>query len=280
MTSLSRRALTAVVVLFALVGAACGGGDDRTPQQIVMASASATADANSAKMVMNVAIAGDGTVPAGSITGEGAFDFDEQTGRLTMSMPLQEGGAPVEIEMIMLGTTIYQRFPTEMAQFFGGKPWVKIDLTKAASITGVDLGALSSAQSGDPTQALNQLRGVSDDVEEVGREELRGDNVTHYKLTIDLEKAIASAPEDQRDAMRTAIERFGSMMVPAEVWIDDDDRLRKFVQEMDIPDMGSMTSTLEFYDFGTEVEAEVPPADQVTDLLDLLQQDASGAPQN
>ena len=267
-----KRGVAVVFAVLATIAGACGNGGSQTPQEIVFATASETADAGSSKIAMTIGL-GEAAAAQGmpsSIEAEGSFDYESRRGLLTMGLPLQPGQAPVDVEMRLLENTMYMKFPAQMSAAFGGKPWVKIDLEAAAKAAGADLGALSSAAAADPTQSLAQLRGVSDDVTEVGEEELRGVKVTHYRLTINVEKAIAETPEAQREALRSSLEKIGAETLPAEVWIDDDGRLRKMTQQISVDGAGTTEVTIELFDFGTEVDVEAPAEVDVVDLTSML----------
>ena len=128
----------------------------------------------------------------------------------------------------------------------------------------------------DPTAALNYLNGVAaDGITEVGEAEVRGESTTHYRLTVDLERAKADAPEELGDDYDRLIEQIGGTTIPAEVWVDGDDRVRRMKFTIDPAPQGNtdqppITVTNELYDFGAEVEVTPPPDDQVTDLGQLL----------
>ena len=84
------------------------------------------------------------------------------------------------------------------------------------------------------------------------------------------------APEDARASFERIIELVGVSEVPFDVWIDDDGLARRMKYEQPLPTTngakGSMTTTMEMYDFGVEVNVEPPPDDQVTDIQELIQQ--------
>lgn len=265
-----------LLVVLAAVGA-CGRGDDRTPQEIVFASAAATEEAKSSKILMTVDVPKSDVTPATTITAEGAFDYETRSGRMVMQLPIPGGG---EIEMVTRDDVVYMRMPPQMSAGFGGKPWVSIDLADAAAASGGDLSAFGPVNGIDPTQALAQLRGVTDDVRAVGEETVRGTKTTKYRLTIDLARVVEQAPEAQREMVRNAVEKLGSGAVPAEAWIDAEGRLRKFTQRTTIDGIGETVVTMELFDFGTDVVVEAPPADQVADLGPMLRQGAGATPQN
>jgi hypothetical protein len=59
-----------------------------------------------------------------------------------------------------------------------------------------------------------------------------------------------------------------------DVWVDGDGRLRRLEYEMELSDVDgarvAVGVTMELYDFGVEVDVVAPPADETTDLFELL----------
>jgi len=167
----------------------------------------------------------------------------------------------------------------EMPGVSGDKEWLAID-TSMRGGGSANFAPLGMTGQSDPTKALAYLQKVSDDVREVGTEEIRGVETTHYRATIDLSKSIdeSEAPEALRDTMKEFAGMFGD--IPADIWIDGDGRMRRERIEINFGDVFDrmpgggksavgdykMTQTLDLYDFGTPVEVEAPPADQVESL--------------
>lgn len=250
--------LVGVLAAMALLVGACGsGGDD--PAQIVRAAASKTEAADSSRLAVTVDVRQG--AQQGAVTAEGAFDYRTRRGRMSMDIP--GFGA---IDAIADGSVLYMKFPAALAQQLpGGKPWVKLDVEAAARQSGFDLSELSQVQQGDPTQALQYLRGASDEVKKIGEEDLRGAHTTHYTATLDLKKAASSLSGARRAAYDKAIAKLGTASLPADVWIDDAGRARKLSFTQDAAEV-----TLELYGFGVEVDAAPPPASDVVDLAELL----------
>src|SRR5438445_225461 len=82
---------------------------------------------------------------------------------------------------------------------------------------GIDLGRLRSLQSSDTIQALGFVRGSSAYITEVAKETLRGAQVTHYRTTIDLNKAVANAPASARAGLQSVFKLYANPSLPAEV---------------------------------------------------------------
>jgi hypothetical protein len=282
MKKLRLLSLTTLVLMF---GVACGGsgggnldGDDGggvgNPLALIAASADTTTEAGSAKTSMQMHM----ETPQGEIDmdADGAFDFDSKLGRMTMHMTVPGAPGPMDIEMVFQNLVIYMKYPA-IAELPGSKPWIRMDLEKMGKETGMDLGALTQGANNDPSQALDYLRGVSD-VEVVGEEEVRGAPATHYKGEIDFDKVVSQAPADLQERIKASIDllkdSIGGSTIPVEVWIDEEGRVVRMVQDISFTEgaqKGStMSMTAEFFDFGTPVKITTPPASQVMDLQELM----------
>jgi hypothetical protein len=274
------RRTFASLLLAALAGlsiAACGS-EELSPQAAVAEAADKTSDAGSARVSFTGTVAG---IPGGPFTMTGEGEFAGQRGRMTFDMSdFAEGTGGAfggEMEMVMDRFVIYMKFPPELAaQLPGGRPWLKIDLKQAGKELGIDFEELMQFQQADPTQSLQYLRGASEDFEEIGSEEVRGVETTHYRGTVDLHKVAEQAPEDARAAFERVIDLVGVDEMPFEVWIDDEGLARRMKYEQPLPaadgSQGRMELTMEMYDFGVEVDVEPPPANEVTDLQELIGQ--------
>jgi len=293
---MARAAAAVVMALGLLLGAACGGGESAiagmTAHEVVVGATTATLAENTSKFTLDLTIAGlanpDAPPADVNITGTGAFDYGEHRGAMRMTIPA--GSETATVDTVVIGTTVYQKLPasfTESTPFETGKPWLKIDLEGLGAFSGINLGTLASAQSSDPSQAIALLRGASTDVEEIGREKLRGDDVVHYRFTIDLGKATEAAPEGLRGAVQRFDSLYGAASIPADAWMDDDGRLRKLAYTLRRANFRfpvdpaaaaaanmRLTTSVELFDFGTKVDAEAPPPDQVSDFNEFLRGDA------
>jgi hypothetical protein len=263
------------VLVAAIMLAGCGA----SAEEVLKAASEKTTAAGSSRVALDVRVAGDSAAKAAALTGSGVFDYANRKGSLDLRVPL--GGAaaqPAKIESIIDKDVVYQKYPRQLsAQLAAGKPWLKIDL---GVLNRVGAGAIASGQQpNDPTQALNVLKGVSGEVREVGKEKLRDAQTTHYAATLDLEKA-AEGAGNNKATIENLMEQIGSKSLPADVWIDGEGRLRKLRYEMTVggarattqagASATKVTTTIELFDFGTEVTAKPPPADQVTDATKLL----------
>jgi hypothetical protein len=280
------RSLAFLAAALTLLGvSACGGGTSApaTPQAAVVQAADRTSDAGSSRASFEITMTGLAPEPL-TMTGEGIFDSQARKGRLTMDLSALGAGSGQDLgeaEMIFDDFVVYMKFPFLSEQQGGLKEWLRFDIRELGKEQGFDLGQLSQLNQNDPSQELQYLRAASEDVEELGKEEVRGVETTHYRMTIDLRKVVDQAPEEQREQLRAQIdqivEQSGIQMVPTEVWIDDEGLARRMQltyegMRLAPGQEGDMTMTMELFDFGVEVDVQPPPANNVTDLQDLLQQ--------
>lgn len=265
----SVRALT--LALFALLATACSERATSTPMEALLASVAETRQAGTSRLAVVVEV----EQPAVRLRGNGVFDHVSRRGRIAMDVASSGvGGTSV---IVLIGDVSYVQVEPAAASRLGGKSWIKIDLPAPGRAHGIDLSRLDPLHANDPAGALDFLLGASQDTREVGQEKVRGTVTTHYAATLDLDKAAQSLPPDLGDDIERTAELLGTKQLPVDVWIDDEGRLRKIIYSVDTSKVkgaaaaaGKATTTLELFDFGVEVRVQEPPADQVTDLSQLL----------
>ncbi|HEU5306356.1 MAG TPA: LppX_LprAFG lipoprotein [Acidimicrobiia bacterium] len=261
-----RGALAGVVLAFAVAVAACGGGggsDATVSIKTLQAAVSNTQAAPSSRFTMDMGI--DASGKSVSLHAEGVSSADGKVAQITMTLP-----SLGTMEERVVDGTVYVNFgDMPFASKLGGKPWIAINLDALGQKTGTDFGALADqAQSSGPQQGLEYLQGLSGDVEKVGDDTVAGEHATHYRAQIDDAKVAQKLPEG---ATRDRVATLG--VVPADVWIDDGDRVVKMQFAVDGSSFGEsgarLQMTMEITDFGVPVDVQAPPPDQVTDFSTL-----------
>jgi hypothetical protein len=271
--------------LAAVLLAACTG--TLSPGATVSQAPAATRGARSARVAYTATfeIASAETSEPVSMTGEGIFDYANETGRMVFDMTEiveQTGDTEMggEVEMIFSGTVVYMKMPFLTQLLSDPKPWIKVDLEEARR-SGADISQLAQLGQSDPTQLLELLGGATRRVQDVGTEEVRGASTTHYKMVLDLARAAEKASEAARPSVENLIQRTGSPTMPADVWIDAGGRMRRMSYRVELvpgdtaispssnPD--TMDVAMELYEFGVTVEVEPPAEDEVVDLLQLIE---------
>ena len=279
-----RFALPLALTVAAVVAGAVlflSGGKDTVPVSTVANAAEATSSAGGFKLTVDGHFQVLGRdVP---MTGSGTLDPAARRGHLTftsLGLLSTVGGAGANggIEQIFEGEVIYMRTPAIAQQFGLKKPWIKVDLKSAGKLLGLDATQLGQLGTNDPRQLLDQIRSVTGDVEKLGTEKVRGVKTTRYKANVDLRKYPDRLPPARREQARVQVEKIvdetGSPTYPMTLWIDDDELVRRARTEytFKVPGQAKESSfrlTMEFFDFGTPVTADPPPAKDVQDLADL-----------
>jgi hypothetical protein len=273
--------MRALVVLALLaVGAvtplACGGGstelESLAPPEAVAQAATKTAKADTyrASFTGSLGVAGQTL----RMTGDGEFDAEGKRGHMTMAYTV--AGQKLVTEMVLELPVMYMRLPAELgAQLPSGKRWISIDLDEVGQELGFEFQQLMQASQSDPSQSLQYLRGAAG-LRTVGQEEVRGVETTHYRGTVEFRRLAEQFPE-MKESIDRLIELTKVEQVPTDVWVDDDDLVRRMgfaYNDMQFApgQRGDMSMTIELFDFGTDVDVETPPADQVIDLQELLGQ--------
>src|SRR6266508_1112129 len=123
----------------------------------------------------------------------------------------------------------------------------------------------------NPISLLDLLTGASDNVREVGSEDVRSTATTHYEGTLDLQKVVDQAPQDKRAELQEWLNFMGEVeptKVPFGLWIDGDG----VAHRLRIDQEGDGSVTIEYYDFGVAVEVTPPPADEIMSSEEFQQE--------
>lgn len=215
-----------------------------------------------------------------TITGEGVVDFSGAASSLTMGI-----AGMGDFEMRQVGDAAYVKMPEAFrTQVPGAKPWMRVDLDAVYEQQyGASPGQMQGGMARDPALQLEYLRGVSDSVEKVGTEKVRGAQTTHYRAVLDLAKEAAQQDPEVRGAHDDLVEQLGGDKLPVEVWLDDHERVRRFAIDVTMPvpkgtdapgtPEGAEVRTqikIDYYDFGLNVDVQAPPPDQTMDGSRLM----------
>ncbi|MFF5859972.1 hypothetical protein ACFY8B_30875 [Streptomyces sp. NPDC012751] len=234
-----------------------GGGD---PVATLRRAADALRDAGSSKAGTSMEMATGGTRV--TIRGKGVYDYRRRLGRLTVMLPADASGASGHrpITELLAPGALY------MKNRGAGVPadkWVRVDTATLSD------GNLVTGGATDPYAAAELLRGTREAVL-AGHTELAGTPVRHYRGTADLGRAARYASAGNRAPLAAAARGFATAVVPFDVYLDDQGRVRKLRQRFGFVNgrekaTVAVASTLLLYGFGTPVDVRLPaPADIYT----------------
>jgi hypothetical protein len=271
-----------LLILASLLVSGCGGAVDAS---LIATAVQNTENAGGAELVFQMEMELPGFAEPVVMTGNGVEDAGARRGQLSFDMSalaelpgaggLCSGGCVMEV--VTDGTSVYMRSGL-LAAGLGGKEWMKLDLERFGAAMGIPITSPEMAPR-SASEQLRMLRAVSGDVTEHGSEQVRGVDTTHYSATVDLLRTVESLPESQREAARLGMEKLiavsGQSEMPIDVWIDDEERIRRFELEQAMSQAGievKMHVAMEYVRFGVPVEIELPDNGDVFDATDLALQ--------
>lgn len=259
---MSRRLLP----LLAVALTACGllGPDVDT----LVAAGTRTTEAGTARVAFTTVVDGGVGRPKQRTDATGLVDFGRNLTQLEMRVG-RPGSAGAERSADGLVTVVVRDDESvylRPASASGDRPWGRIAIDpvegRAALPAGDDLGG-----------QLQLLGGGVTDLRELGEEDVRGEPATRYRVTVDLARAVESAPEQDRDALRALAERAGEQDFLLDVWVGDG-HVRRMSYTVPLDAEGTLSTVVEYFDFGVPVEVAIP--DNAIDLCDSDPLDLGG----
>jgi hypothetical protein len=216
---------------------------------------------------------------------EGVVDFDADQRRLTFVGP--EG----DLDMILDGSTAYIELPATEDD-----DWARIELDELLD-TQVGVGGPAALPFQDPADNLRILEGNVIAASEEGSEEIDGEDTDHLRVVIDLEASVEDAPEETQEALEETVARTGAQELEMHVWVDDDDLIRRVEYTLDLDQVrvddsdvdtgdtdtgvqadpeGRLVVTFDYFDFGDDVEIELPDDENIIDIDEQAIRDSLG----
>jgi hypothetical protein len=289
------RLLLTIFSVLALVLAACGDGEDATTDVLTDdttvdatpddeatpddAVATEDVDTTTPEAAEPVVRAVDATIAEGSATFDATVEIDtpDLTDTITSNGVVDFDGDERQLDVAADEVTVTSiaRSDGLLLTFDEQIGWVRVDPRQLRG-TPLEAYGVASLPLQDPSVNLQLLRGATDDVQSHGDTELEGDTVEHYDVTVDVQRAAAQADPDARDAIAAIGEQTGSTTIDMEVWIDDQDRIRRIVHSVDLSEAevftegtapeGTIEITIDLYEFGEPVEISGPDEGEIIDV--------------
>ncbi|MGA5519395.1 hypothetical protein ACPMJQ_34450 [Streptomyces pseudogriseolus] len=228
------------------------------PVEVLRTAADALVEAGSSQTRTSLEMATGGTRV--TIRGEGVYDYRKRLGRLKVRLPQDPAGAAEDrpITELLAPGALY------MKNRGAGVPddkWVRVDTATLSD------GNLVTGGATDPFAAAEVLRGTRA-ATFVGRTEVAGARVRHYRGTADLEAASQAASEVNRGPLGAAATGFATARVPFDVYLDDEGRIRKIRHRFSFvngerQEPVAVASTTLLYDFGAPADVRLPAAGDI-----------------
>ena len=172
-----------------------------------------------------------------------------------------------DVTMRIVDGGVYYRFP-DLPE---GKEWVHLDAASMKELTGVDPTAFGE-QSANTLRALEQ---ISDEVEDLGTEDVDGVAADHYRYTIDVQRLMAEALASGglTGPAAEAAEMFDDE-TEMNVWVGPDGLVRRVSYELTVHGVPAgpavYTYEMTFSDHGVPVEVTAPPPETTISMDEFM----------
>jgi hypothetical protein len=255
-----------VVAVFCAGAAGCSGSgvaaeDGRSSGdavEVVRVAADRLVEARSSKARTSMEMATGGTRV--TIRGEGIYDYRRRLGELKVLLPQDPAGTsehrPIT-ELLAPGAL----FMKNRGAGVPSDKWVRVETASLSD------GNLVTGGATDPFAAAELLRGTRS-AAYVGKTDVAGTEVRHYRGVADLTVAARDASAGNRSALGAAAKGFATARVPFDVYLDDDGRIRKVRHRFSFVNgqregTVAVASTTLLYDFGVAVDVRLPDDDDI-----------------
>lgn len=210
----------------------------------------------------------------GSMEMSGGIDTAAQVMTMRMDLGALLGGAPggadapegIDVILDVGNGVMYMGADGFGAAFPSDTPWISMDLEMIAAQSGMSLEEFQSQFGANPLDAANLFADAEERVD-LGMEEIDGEPVRHYQVTVDFAAALEANPqlEAQVDESLQDVPEF----VVYDVWVTEDNQLRRMA--FDLPMLGeTMSMEMNMRSIGGALDVQIPPPDQVTDLMEMI----------
>jgi hypothetical protein len=247
-----------VVVAFAVVLVGCGS---TTASSLEDAPDATAAETSRFEYRFSIGATKEHTQEE-ELTAAGVFDYPNERGLMKVGGWSPFFGDDVLLkELRVIGRTGYLQWVVK-----GESYWVKEEEEVGTSNDPTELLIPFPGSPTKPTDVLTRVLLASDENEEVGTEEVRSADTTHFRARVDLKKLVEQLPATERPEGDVE-QLWGARFVPVEIWIDDESRLRRITieQREDEGDGNpAMTTTVELFDYGVEVDVQPPTEDLIS----------------
>jgi hypothetical protein len=241
---LMRRAGLALAVLAACVVAGCGSGGGSASGNSLQRAAAQTIDQGTSRFV----------VTAAGETVRGAADLRTRIFEFVST----DGGETDRV--LMADGKWYFRLPE------GDRQWVELERDAGLA----DAAGFLVTRFFDPSTFLESLRTAAD-VEDLGAETVDGVATRHYRAQVSFADLVALAPPEQRAWFERSLDDDDRDRIPFDVWVDEDGLTRR-IRAIDTTGAKDETFTVDFFDFGADVDLERPSGEEVVVLGQLWEE--------
>ena len=246
----------ALLVVAAIVVAIFVAGSGDSDAYSLKAAAQGAAEAKNVAFEMKATAAGE------DLTMAARLDADRQLMAMSIDMPALSEGGSIDAVMDMGAKVMYMDASAIPGAGEIPTKWISIDLS---TMPGAEesFGSLTSSNPLDTAALFENASAVVDK----GVEEVGGEKVKHYVVTVKVDDLVAKQPGlgDQFDSLGGTLPE----TVDYEVWVTEGNELRRMSFTLDVAGQTVVTD-MKVTAIGTIDPIDIPAADDVTDMSKLL----------
>jgi hypothetical protein len=273
--------LPALLAAGALAVAASGcGGASAVSLDPVAEAADVTSHTGGVQLALNAHVTATGGATAFDValTGQGFFNYKAREGELVLhvsglpqSAQAEIPGGSLDLTELFKSPSVYLSSPLLAGKLPAGARWMKLDLSSVEGALGLSPQQLAGGQT-NPAQFIEYLKASGGKVALVGREQVRGVDTTHYRVTVALDKLAGAASGSGASKLKAALSQLGAALgtsgLPLDVWIDGRHLVRRVALALTLP-IGPMSLqahvALDLYGYGATRTVTPPVSSEVFD---------------
>lgn len=187
-------------------------------------------------------------VGMGSMDVEGQVDYTQSPVEMAMTVNLEAlGGDPMDLRLV--DGAMYLNMGGMTNQKF-----IKFDLSDASSLPP---GMEGLGDQMDPLAAFRDLGDALEEVAFVGAEDVDGEELQHFTVTMDTTKVPAMAEAPPESGVPETVDY--------DLWFDEEFRIRQMVMDLAAGGGTAISIEAKIFDWDEPVTIEEPSPDQITD---------------
>ena len=182
-----------------------------------------------------------------SMVAEGDTVYDAEGSEMQMSLEMEGMGQAGVIDMLLVDDTFYMSMDgvTPPGKYF--------EVPEDSPM----MGGLQGGGSLSPADSLKAFEAGLEKVEKLGQDDFGGEPVTGYRVTVDAEEALEAMGAPETPGMPESLDY--------EVWLDDQDRMRRMIIEL-----AGTTVTADMTNWGEDVSIEAPGPGDIVDAPPMM----------
>lgn len=179
-----------------------------------------------------------------------------------------------QFDVVMLGNTVYMKLPAALRGSLPvSTPWLSLNTTGSGQYDRLLAPFIQAMrENSDPAATVAKVKSAGT-ITATGQDTVNGQPATHYTISVDLRKLIASLGSDDatRQIMQFAVNA-GVRLEALDVWVNSANLPVKVTTATDMPNPRDTSQTLHmnvaetYTGWGQPVTITAPPANQVSEV--------------